>query len=823
MTPNNEAKASAYAPGLPWNTFKAEDLGPVIMAFVQDHEPFFKRWAEVWYQNFQFLFGNDNLRWSKRYGFAVDFDMLRANSSASTRANTNLARVIVESLASFIFGNLPDWEVEAMDESSIKGKRYRKIVQRLLECYMERLMMEKEFKPAATIFTLFGQFAAEINWDKNAGQLLEIPRYEKKDSPMYSTYMAPNPYTGGLIETPSNLVDMNGQPLTEKSWEPVLDSMGRHIIDKLFAGDVSVDVLTPFEYRREMGKYGIHKTKWIQRFKLMDYDEFLDEYSGLPGQTKEFKNIRPVYSDPTIYSQAIRHYMRMQFTSPPSLGEGFRRGENIFKTSLFKYKVWVVEHWDKPHAKKWPKGRRVVVANGVCTHITEPSYSTNKLDGWHPFVEAQWMTVAPSSIAAGPMNDVVKKNRELNVKDALIATSVRRNMGSQLLIKTGSGIDPQKMTGEPGMSHEVQDIMGARYLNDDVPIPPIIGRLREMDKEDTYESSGAMDALRGQASAGATSGYQEKQREEREEKRVGPARKSFELAVSGIGEKIIACLKANVISLDDSVMGYLKRSAAGEFSVDDVVSFLSSPIDYGVDIKVVKSSMAIKSKATYQATLQEVAQNGAVANRISTDAKVLDAYLKEFDIVALRDASAPHRDRAARENEVFLDMLRLGPDTEGITRPIVLFEDDDVIHEAEHQELIIKNFEELRNNEYLLMEVITHMERHRMQREEKEGKLMPGTSLQAATMEAQARKTALPTPQTIFMDAQMRKQQQAQLPPPDQGQGQGQGQPPQQGAPQPPAATGNKQAPQAPKVGGKIDAQAPSQNTPTAMSRGGMQ
>jgi hypothetical protein len=505
--PSSSNKAALYAPELPWNSFSPEKLGPVVMNFVNDHEPFFRRWAEVWYENFQFLFGNHNLRWSRKYGFAVDYDFLRANNNNSTamRANTNLARVIVEALSSFCYGNVPDWEAQAMDDSSIKGKRFQKIAEKILECYNQRLLMHTELKAASVVYALFGQVGYEVEWDRMAGQLLEVPRYKKTMAPVYSTYMAANPVTGGLIEVPTQMVNEQGAPLNEATWEPVRDGSGRQIIDKMFAGDVAVNVLTPFEYRRELGKYGMHKTRYVQRFKLMDYDEYLDKYKNINGKTNRFNNIRPVYSDPVVYNMAIRHFMRLQFTTPPTAEDGFRRMQNVFKSSLFRYKVFVVEHWDKPHPEKWPNGRRLVIANGECVAITEPDYTTNKMDGWHPLVESQWLTAAPNSIAAGPTNDVIRKNKELNVKDSLMATAVRRNMGSELLVKAGSGYDPQKKTGEPGNIQEVNDVNGARWLHDDMPIPPVMSRLREMDKEDVYETSGAMDALRGAPSVGTKS------------------------------------------------------------------------------------------------------------------------------------------------------------------------------------------------------------------------------------------------------------------------------------------------------------------------------
>lgn len=807
---NSINQASLYAPDLPWNRFKAEDLGPCIMNFVNDHEPFFRKWAEIWYENFQFLYGNSTVKWSKQYGFAVDYDFLRRDGPFQMRANTNLARVIAESLAAFIFGQLPEWEVDAMDESSIKGKRYRKIVQKILDAYMQRLCMETEFKSAAMIYTMFGQVGAVINWNKLAGQLLEIPRFQKTQSPVFSDILAPNMFTQGLIEVPNPIVDGNGQPLMEDRWQPILDQNGRQIIDKLFSGDVGVSMLTPFEYRREIGQYGMHRSKWIQHFKLMDYDEFMDYYKDVDGVTPEFQKIRPVYCDPTIYSMAIRHFMRMQFTTPPSMDDNsFKRTQSVFKSSLFKYKVFVVEHFDKPHPDKWPLGRRVVVANGSCTHITKPDYSTNKLNGWHPFVEAQWLSSPPNSIAAGPMNDVIRKNKEINLKDSLVATAVRRNMGSQLLVKIGGGLEVEQITGEPGKTHLVNDpSTTARWLHDEMPIPPVIARLRELDKEDVYESSGAIEALRGEGSTGATSGYQEKQREEREEKRLTPARRAFGGFVEGIGEKITTCLRQNVLKLDDSVMGFLKRNGAGEFSEQDVIAFISSSIDFGIDIKIDMSSMAIRSKASDQALMRELGQDPAVANRLQTDAKVLDEYLKFFDAETLRDDSSVHRDRATRENEVFMDMIRLGPNIEGIPHPIVLEEDDDILHMAEHDLCLVKNFEEFRSNPQMLFQFLEHKNRHDLQNQAKMAKLQPGASTQTGKMMQQAQMQAPPTVETIMVD-KMKRQLSEQSMNADINSEES---PPQ--APRQPSSEGS--------TSGTMDASAPSANTPSAASKGGV-
>jgi hypothetical protein len=810
----NAFKAHALAPSAPWNNWKADDLGRVVMDFMEDQEAFWSRWAETWYQNFSFIYGNQNVVWSRRHGYAVDRDFLRREPSTATRAQTNLARVVVEALASLIYSNLPSWDVNAASESSVSGKRFKKIIQKLLDAYMQRLCMDKEFSTASLIYTTCGQVGAWVDWDHTGGQLRDVPRWHKVKKPVYTDFMAENPFTGGLLETPTPALDSMGEPLFEEQWERVIDELGRQIIDKMFSGDAFVDMLTPFEYRREIGSQGTHKTKYVQRIRLMDFDDYLDKYSTLKGKTKYFDQVKPVYSNPAIYKIAVRHFMRMQYTTPPNMQDSSQRNPQVMRHDTLKNKVLVVEHFDRPHPVKWPRGRRLIIVNGVCTHVTEPSYNTNKKDGWHPLVEAQWLAVAPSSVATGPMNDVIAKNRELNVADGLLASMLRRNCGSQLLIKQSAGVDPQRFTGEPGKVHQVLDPFAFRWLHDDMPISPVVAELRGSIKEDIYETSGAQDALRGERSEGASSGYAQRQIQEREERRLAPAKKSFGYFARGIGEKLFACVKQNTITLDDDMMGILTRSGAGEFKPQDVIAMLSQPIDYGVEINIEDESMALKSKATMQATLLELVQKTPAGVRLQNP-KVLDQVLKLFDAEDLRDPSRVHRDRAESENEVFDDMLRLGFDREGIAKPIVFFEDDDDIHIEEHTTWYLENIDEIRQNPELLKEHILHLETHRLQKQEKEAQLPPGTALQTPNMMSAISQGAAsgqpnsgpPSLRVVYGKAQEMNMQKAMQPQAQQGANGAQ-------APSQPAPPGSKGPPQR-------DPNAPSANTPSAVMQGG--
>ncbi len=771
-----------FAKHLPWNNVNPDDLGQVVVEFVKSQDIYYRRWALKWFENFQFLFGNQNVKWSKRYDYATDFDFLRAGSGSSSfgqKSFTNITRTSLEALMSVMFGSMPDWDVETMSESSVMGKRLKHICVALMDAYAERLKMQSEYQVYAATFGLFGAACIKMDWDANAGTIIDIPKFQKVMRPLITNVMQPDMMTGGLIESPANYLGTDGQPVFQKQWAPILDNTGKPVFEKVFAGDVRCQILSPFQYRRPLGSYGPQRDKYFQEIRILDYDEWLDEYGKVEGKTKQWNRVKPIYTDAAMWSFAVQQWQRMQLTTPPVITDLLNRQPGVARLTQLKSKVIVIEHYDKPHAAKWPMGRRLVISNGLCTHVTTPQYNTNKIDGWHPYSEAQWMRVAPSNLSPGPINDVVQKNKELNVTDTLISTAMRRNLGSQLLFKKGAGFDPDQFTGEPGATMEVNDPFAAKWLHDDMPIPPVVFQLRGTFKDDAYEMSGAGDALRGERSPGATSGYQAKQYEEREQKRLTVARSNFDSGVSGSGEKLLCCLKSNVTHLDDYTIGFLKRSAAGKFTVSDAITFLTSPLDFGVDVKVKKMSMAFKSKATQQADIREMAQ-GPLQQRLAQDANVLDEYIKFFDVGdVLRDGSAVQRDRASRENETFLDLLRLGPNDDGVKLPIVIFEDDDDLHADQHLRMYVENFDEISNNEYVHQQFLLHMEVHRIQKKEKQGEVTPGTRLLAPQSYAVAQQQ----PKMDFNQVMGQNQQMQQMKMQQQQMGQQPGQGPQAPAP----------------------------------------
>lgn len=758
-------KSLSIAADLPWNVTNPDELGPVIMRFTNSHEPYFRRWAENWFTTMQYIFGQHCFKWASRGGFAVDYDDLgrNANQTSRVRPYTNIARIAVEALSSGLYSNAPTWEVSTTTRESMDGRRQQRIMSKLLTAHYEQGMLDKDVAAGAFAFSVFGQIAWDTRFNQLGGRVMKIPRMAPQPSLDQQGMPSFNPIVGSPVKAPVPVLNSMGQPAMGNDVNYVRGPDGAVIYDTITPGSVELNVLTPFEYRREVGSSGMHKSKYVQIFKLMDYDTFQDQYGILPGRTKFFGSIQPVSATAMVWEFAFRLFSRLQYVTPPSsMDVGSRWGGGSI-SSLMR-KVLVIEHYDKPHPIKWPHGRKVVIANGRCTHVGLPDFNTHKLDGWHPLSEAQWNNAYPSSISSGPTQDLVVKNREIDNIDRNMALAVRRQLGSHYLVKVGSGIDPERLTGEPGIALEVTDPYGIRILHDEMPIAPAAVQYRAQNMTEAYDQAAALESQRGVGVEGS-SGYQTQLLQNSEEKRLAPARRAFSSSLAAAGEKQLYCIHKNVVKLDDAVYSYLIQNAEGEFTPSDVVSFLATPLNVGTQIRIEESSMSFKSTAQVKADLaQAMTSNKAIADKIGTDANLFWQYMKLFNI-KLRDRSVPHRERAERENEFFIDALRAGSFPQKEMFPRVLWEDDDTIHEDEHVEFIVTYYEQMKNNPQLMFEYYVHLEQHRLNREQKMAQMTLQASLQAGpiTQMSAMQGQIAPSLQQIGLDTQFRQMQEQMM------------------------------------------------------------
>lgn len=740
---------------MPWTTNDPRALEPALNALFIQADYSNRRWAQKWFETFQFVLGNQYLKWSRQYDFAVDTDLLRNGAESQKRSQTNISRTALESLAAMIYSQLGDVFCEAKYDSTSRGLRLAKTIESLIECYNERLNLHEEFDFGSVLYTMYSKVYADVRWAKHLGPTFQRTKQQLAQVPKMTTRAEMDPITGETVTVPVPLLGPDGQPVMINTWVDVLGPDGKPVKEFVTTGDATIDMCSPFEVLSDNMAKTFSKAKWVERIKVMDYDDFMVEYADEEGAIPEaMDRIRGGAVSQPIRNTAIRHFLRTMFAVPPVLD--FNGQLNLSNMLMLKNKVLVVEHFDRPtrgHRRNptpWlAQGRRCVVANGRLCLISTPQYRMAGATGWHPLVEAKWLPLAPSSHSSGPMADTVQKNRELNLTDTMMTLAIQRQAGGAVIFNENAGIDKNKWTGEPGQTFYASgDPSNAvHFASDKNPLPALVHQYRDQVKNDVYEVSGAQDSLRGERTVGATSGYQARLVEERERKRTSKASNNWESFVRQIYMKLICCVQQNAVKLDDSVVSRMMRTTDGSISQSDIYAFLNGPIDFGVDVKIKPDSMTTKSKATKIADIFEALKLPGMVERFVQDPAVLDSLLDFLEIEVLRDVKSVHRDRAKRENAIFNDMSSV-VDPERLAQiynedlPVPLWQDDDLVHLIEHTRDLVANYDKYKRNPALLKMHAIHCAAHEQNYKTKVGEQSPYLASQAPIMVQNAQQEA---------------------------------------------------------------------------------
>ncbi len=747
---------------MPWTTNDPVKLEQALIGLTLQADYINRRWAQRWFENFQFVLGNHYLRWSRQFDYAVDIDFLRGGMDTQKRSQTNISRTVVESLSSMIYSQLGDIFAEAKYDSTSRGARLAKLLESLSTCYDERLGMHEKFDIASVMFVMFDKVYAAIDFHQAKGASFQRPRQELRKVPRMTTRLEPDPVTGELMTVPVPVLGADGNPVMVDAFEDVIGPDGRPVMEWVKTGDLDVTMHSPFEVAYDAMAKTFSESKWTQRYMVMDYDDFMTKYGDQEGVIEEeIDRVRGGHISHPIKNVAMRHFMRTMFAMPPLLDAGGQL--NMTSMHTLRHKVFVVEHHDRPsegHRKNrtpWlSEGRRCIVANGRLVLVSTPQYRMSHDTGWHNLAECKWLPLAPSNQSSGPMSDTVQKNREINLTDSLTTLAIQRLSGGAVIINENSGIDKNKWTGEPGMTYysSTDPSSAVSIVGERQPLPPVVTQRRETLKEDIYEVSGTGDALRGGRSPGASSGYQARLYEEREKRRSSKASNNWESFAAMIYMKRAACLQQNAVKLDQSVIARIMRSSDGDVTESDVLAFLNGPIDFGVDLFIRPDSMRTKSKATQIADIQESLAIPAIAERLVQDPAVVDSYLDFLGIDVLRDINSVHRDRAKKENCIFNDMIPYKDPAQlmaafGHDLPTVIWQDNDLVHMVEHARDFVKNFDKYRRNPAAMSAFTYHQAWHEQNYKAKGGQQTPYLA-QTATEMAQRAEASAAQPKNLI-------------------------------------------------------------------------
>ena len=707
---------SDYCQDLPWCVDDVDKLGNVVTNFYYNQSRMIAPKARQWFQNVNFFYGNQNLRWSNYLSAPVVSDFMPLagkRRSGAFRTQSNFIRVVGESLLALIASRNAVPSVSVKSKFSTMSSLVKPIAKARLDYFNDHLELPIKFREAALGLIVFSEIAGKVEYCRSKGYMQKYQVMQEVQQPVMKVTQELDPASGLYMEMQVPDVDpMTGQPVTQTVTVPKRDSRGNVVFNHAWSGDTDFRIVTPFELFRDYDS-DFYESKRIGEVRIIDYDDWLSEYSELGGKTEYFDMVRPGASTDFVYQIMLMHFLRTKFMAP----DGYSQTSSPFNSNWnLMNKVLIIEHYDRPHPQKWPNGRKLVIANGMCTHrIMKQDYYTTKKDGWHPYNWAGWLVCPPVSFANGPIDDVISKQQDINYTETLINTKLHRAFGGVTLVKTNA-FDKDKLTGEPNQSIYTPNVNDAiRFAHDENAIEPAIPQIEDRKKDDLFTISGAQEAIRGERSENASSGFAQKVIDEREQRRLTPGKRSLEQYVKKAYEKIQACDRATTNFSDPRVQELLK-TALGNVTASQLKIYMDQAIDLGLDISIDADSMAYESEAAKKAEVRELLGT-PFGQIVFQSPELTDRFKDFFGLDDFKDQQSLHVDNAQCENDAFFALLYGSIDTMDLNAmPKVIPEQSDDIHLAEHDKFIITNQKSLENNPELFQLIITHKQHHEDQK-----------------------------------------------------------------------------------------------------------
>ena len=223
---------SNYSAVMPWQTNDWRELEGAINQLANISDQINRRWAQKWFENFQFVLGNQDLRWSRQWDFAFDSDTLGQQAGISRRQQTNYSRVVLESLSGHIYNQLPEIYFEEKYESSSRGARLAHLLEAMKNAYDARLSLHEEFDSASVSYVLYSKVYSCVTWDRNQGGMFKRTKQAPAKVPKMLTTMSIDPTTGENIVVPVPAMGADGKPIMIDSWEDVVGEDGNPADDQ---------------------------------------------------------------------------------------------------------------------------------------------------------------------------------------------------------------------------------------------------------------------------------------------------------------------------------------------------------------------------------------------------------------------------------------------------------------------------------------------------------------------------------------------------------------------------------------------------------------
>jgi len=633
-----------------------DQLASYIEKFYRNDSVVKTQLGRNWERNQMFLDGQQWLVWEENNTSGGMWKTLRVSKENEyiPRPVTNIMFDAYQTLKGYLLKNKPRVTVRP-NTMMYRDKTAAKLSTLVSETNYERLAEEENFEYAASVLVTYGNVFKKDYWDKSYVSQVKVPRTQ-----IQPTF---DPQTGAV---------------TGQQEVPVLDEFGQPVVDVLPLGDVNSDIIEPYRIALDPLAVSLQKTRWVMEYSIQQLDWIQTVYAqpqndpnsvGYTGRADEVKAETPL-------NNSLRRFFQLKTSSGVKNGFAPDTGGTSADPSLANTAV-VKEYYERP-TQKHPKGRMVVVANGIPLYVGDSPCEGPDLGDWHPYSECRWEIVPGRFWAKGPLDDGAEIQKKLNSIDATVILTRKTMAIPQRLIPLGIGVEPGSWTGRPG-HEQFYRADGAGGAKPETIQPTGVHESVFIEREKTLEDfksvTGAMDILKGDRPPGVTAASALSMLYEVGTGKLFPVLDRWKRFVECSQKKQLRLIATKYKEPRPDFIRMLMMKNQ-ELSEQEIENFIGEDLYDNCNVIIEAGSNVPKLQAAEQALKLEVANTGALqldqpANRIQ--------FLQDLGISGYDSDVGPDTRRAEWENDLLREVNQ-SPDT----KPVVLDTDNHGVHITVH-------------------------------------------------------------------------------------------------------------------------------------------
>lgn len=386
------------------------------------------------------------------------------------------------------------------NSSDAEDREAAKVAERLIGHFYDVTDEDMLRQHAANMVCLSGTVIAEDYWNPQAGKMLKIPRMTLQETQATEPAATcpgcqdvegaeqvglPCPMCGTPMEAgekPRTLPD--GSPAMEAMPAPELDETGQPAFDEMPEGELESRVRMLLNFYWDPKATSLKEARWCGEAVYVDLD-WIDQ---------NFPEKGPYISaEDGLESLNFYEASLLSLVGPSIQGTAYYGGTQYFRNGavLRKYQ-------EKPSAK-YPKGRHLVIANGICLYEGDLPIQDEQgnATGDFTYTEFKYDLVPGRFAGRTPAEDMVPLQKRVNGIDSQVILNRKTLLNPWVLAPKGSGLNPGQVAMRPGATvlYNFIGVGAAPQVVQGVPLPEQVMQERE-------QAMQAMDALAQDAAAG---------------------------------------------------------------------------------------------------------------------------------------------------------------------------------------------------------------------------------------------------------------------------------------------------------------------------------